>query len=208
MNSDLLRVASIADTAIDTKAMSEPGESGRMLVTEYLENRDPDLVKAVPGSKVTWFYTRRLRSGEFNTYVRTASTDQEQYQRAFAIGVVKIENFSEVGSKNVIPEYKPDGEGRQGQGSISYFTDDQLDAIAPAFIEEIGAVIWQRSFLAHMPEVSYPPRPSSKLVWANRRYQDAVDVANLARAQSSEPPPEADPTDEPGDADTAATATE
>lgn len=206
MDSSTIRVASVADTALDIQAMTETGESGRHIIMEYAESRDETLVRALPGEKITWFHVRRLRSSEF-IQVKQASSDAEQYQRAFAIGVTKIENFAETGSRTVLPEYTPDGQGQRGQGRISFFTDEQMDRISPAFIEEIGSVVWQRSFLAHMPEVSYQPPPSFRRVLATRLHRVAADAAKAARPQSSEPPPAEEPTADSGESAIDATAT-
>ena len=84
--------------------------------------------------------------------------------------------------------------------------DQQMELIAPVFVEEIGAVAWWRSFLAHESEVYYPPLQTSLLVSATRIYQDAARTADAALT-SSEKLPEQESTPQDGAEGTAATAT-
>lgn len=201
------RVVSIADSALDVAKMNETHASGKPVIMRYLETRDPSLPVALADRKLTWFHLRRLRVSEYN-HVIDASNVHDQRMRAFAIGVTKIDNFVPIGESGP-RTWTPDGEQRSGVRTMRYFTDEQMDLVSPAFVDEVGEVVRYRSFLAHEPEVFYPPQQSSLQLWTARCVQAAASLVSASRPTSSEKPsPETPSTTNGGDPDTGASATE
>lgn len=185
---DSLRVVSVADMAIDTDAMNEMGPGGTLQIIRYAETRDPSLLKFVPGEKATWFTIRRLRASEFTRFVRSAPTPNEQYMRAFSIGVTRIEDVRLLESKQTVAAYEPDGSAKRDGGTVRYYTDNQIDEISPAYVEEIGKLVYDRCFLAHAREVCFPLPPSFPLVWTERTYRNVESARRVRASQSSEQP--------------------
>lgn len=149
-----IRVVSIYDSAIDRMAMPSEG-------IEYAKLRDQvnDTLAFHDGKVPTWFEYRYLTRSQ-RRWVQKAPDIYERNERAFRLGIVRIEHLATTG-RTVIAELKPAGTlSIPGAGRDDALSDEQLDLVPDPFIEDIGGVIYHRSFLAHEPAISYPLPPS------------------------------------------------
>lgn len=170
------KVASIADSAMDVHAMGAG-------VTEYLRTRDPELVREVPGRKLTWFYLRPIPRSVFSRFVQTGATEDERFERAFKVAVVRVDGLSAE-----LPSKVPTGSVESATGKIECWKDEELELISPAYVDEIGALAWWRSFLAHEKQVTYPQRRTSLAILATRALQSAAALQTAATQSGSENP--------------------
>lgn len=187
------RIVSVSDAAIDWLEMA--GDA-----VEYLRTRDENLLKFVPGKEPTWFYLRDISTTTFMKYVGTPKQDDEKFLRAFSMGVAKIENLvtRDGDAKRVV-----EPEGARG----AHFTDEQIDAVFPDYVREIGMVAFERSRLGKARAAASPlPQWLGHLLVA-RLHQDAVNLSKTLTSESSEAPKElGQSTPEDGESATAATA--
>ena len=181
--SELVKIVSLADPALDVTAMGK-------LVSTYARKRDPALVKEIVGSKLAWFTIRRIPTGLFQRVVLEGVSEADRHRRAFVVGVSSIQNLY-CTDERVRERFEPAGNAAAAHGQISIWTDEQMDLIAPAYVEEIGSVAETYSFLAPNSVVSYVLPQSSVRVLTARVNQDAAE--RLDAAPSSAGPDSAAP---------------
>lgn len=195
-NRGALRVVCISDTAIDIDSMD---------THRYVRTREEQLVVVNPGQRATWFVLRSIPRSVFTRFVAAAPTESERHERAFSVGVERIEWLDE---KN--PTLSPSGEIQAAVGTIPRWTDRDLEGVSPAYVDEVGGVAWWRSFLAHEAAPKFPVRPLFVSVLAARASRLVAEIRKSATAQNNGEPSglsvlESDETD---GADTSAPAKE
>jgi len=182
---DTLKVVSIEDAALDVFEMADS-------IQAYMLERDFALVQAKPGERLTVFHLGRIRTRAFTQWVQTAATEGERYMRAFQVACARVEHLVTPDGEG-IELLTPEGRGTAGAPVTSYISDEQLDLIPPAYVEEIGAVAYQRGRLGKGSRAGYRPLPSSLTGWGQRiaweaRCRDAASTANEQPSQSSDAP--------------------
>lgn len=181
-----LRVASVGDSAMDLHAMGADG------VTEYMQTRDPELVKCKPGMKLTWFTIRRIKTSMYTSYVAPATSESSQHARAFQMAVVKVEDL-------VTPEgdHHPVYTPTRQEGDLLYIGDSQIDDFSAGQLDEIGQVAMQRSRLSPKAPVYYRPLRSLLAVCQSRTAQEARLSRLAATKNPSSPSSAASPPSSP-----------
>lgn len=133
-----VRMVSSTDSAVDWLAMDGQG------VNRYLETLDESTLRFRAGETPTWFYLGDIPRSVMVRSVKSAPTEIEVRFRAFMWGVTKIENlYGKSGA--IYPMIEPQGEAQGPQGTIRYWTDAQIEEVAPIYLEEIGYYAFQKN---------------------------------------------------------------
>lgn len=177
---ETLRVVSVMDGALDRAAMA--GEFG-----EYIRSRNPSLVRELPGARLTWFTLRRIPPSVYQRYVMTAESEPERHRRAFLAGVDSISGWA-WSENGPLEDRVGTGRMRTATGEIVCWTDGELEHLPPAYIEEVGALVDMRSFLAGIGVGSYPVPQWLLSALAARRLHPAEMTPRVAEEASAPPP--------------------
>jgi len=178
------RIVSIADRAIDSLKMG-------IDLQKYATHRDPETLKFRMGEAPTWFVLRPVPVSVFRRVVRAESSESMQAMRAFQVGVEAIEGYVQPDGRVVT--IHPRGSVRGATGDHPAWTDEELDLFPDLWLEELGGIVWQRSFLGVPNAAPYPVPPSLLRVLVARVRQDAEQIQREARESKREPPPDTDP---------------
>jgi hypothetical protein len=178
------KVCSILDPAVDLLAMGET-------VRDYIQKRDPALVKTRAGQNPAWFHLRRVPTSLYMRFVAEASSDADRRRRAFQASLVYAENVT-LADGRTFSQWEPRGTTAGPNGPIPFVTDQDLDAFTPATVEEIGAIAEARSFLAEGSAITYTLPPTLPRALAHRISQDAEAVM-VQESSSPAPEPQATP---------------
>ena len=150
METKPFKLYSLADPAVDAESMGDDCK-------KYLTDRDIALVKVLPGSTPTVFECRDIRSSAYD-YVMDGATEAEQNKRAFRVGVVKVANLVDQ-SGDKLGAVLPTGRLQTPAGGARFWTDEEIDLVAPVFIQDIGSVLKARGALPFGCTVSFRPPP-------------------------------------------------
>jgi hypothetical protein len=152
MSSDQpLKVISIFDPAIDFARM------GQELHGQYANKRDFEIVRPylIPGKVPTFYSLREVPRRLWFSSVMSEPTAALRCMRAFQCGVVSVENLY---SRDGVYDPGAAQLARVGDGVIA---DEALDErFENGVIEEIGSVVYYRSFLGRRTERTYLLPPS------------------------------------------------
>lgn len=170
---ETIRIVSVADSALDARAM---GES----FADWLRTRDMSLVRERPGMRCTVFHLRRIPTSVFNRFVRVGQSEPERYQRAFQVAVTQIDHLQgpDGGSLSKVPT----GSVHGSHGPLPAWTDAEIDHIPPAYVEEIGWYAWDRSFLVPGSGARSPLPRTLLPVLAIRAEEARLSAAQARRA--------------------------
>lgn len=176
----VIKVASLLDPAIDLLAMS--GD-----VADYVRTRDASLLKFKPGMSPAWYSLRRIPTSVYLRNVAEATTDADRRRRAFQMALLEAVDVDTVDGRKRV-RIEPTGSVTTHGGVMPVLTDADLEAFAPATIEEIGGVADGLSFLAPSiaPEYSVPPSFLAALGAVARR--DAVEAIETQHKNSEKAP--------------------
>ena len=175
---DLIAI-SIADSALDVAGMR--GDLGK-----YLAERDPALVKELPGQKCTRFTVADIPGSLFWNYVMAAPEgSQIRVFRAFQYGVRKIEHIKRVDGSTADTVF-PDMQGADVQRT-PYWSEEQVYSIPPAYVSEIGGLAYARGFFSGDTPRSWPVPPSSLEVLAHRMQRLVGEIRDSLDASSAKP---------------------
>jgi hypothetical protein len=199
-----LIVYSVGDSAIDIDAIG-------IKLRDYAQDRDPSVLRFVPGARPTAFHCRDIPTSLYQTWVMTGTTLEEQHRRAFQVGVSQVENLIEHTTGNPRQIVAPTDRMATGNGgaTIATWSWDELELVSPIYQQEIGSVLLMRSAVPLGYAATYR-LPHLSLFAYQTRLQRLADALRGERLQSSaaSKAPQA-PTDSgDGDAPTDATATE
>jgi hypothetical protein len=137
MSAPLFRVISVLDPALDYERMAED------TLAKYASTRDLAVIEPFlrPGVAPTIYAVREVPHELWESYVMAASNDSDRARRCFQCGVVNVENmYSEDG-------FIPGQATLPVIGKSGVMADEALQRFSPAEREEIGAVVYYRSFL-------------------------------------------------------------
>lgn len=149
---------------------------------EYVQTRDFGLLKFHAGEKPTVYHVTEVPHGLWEEYVAATDNPHERYRRAFQCGVERVENLVQ-GDGVAIPSWTP--AGRHPRLQVTVMTDEECQLFAPHEREEIGAVIYQHSFLARRINLTFQLPPSLAEVLPLRTYRPAESSQSTAEGQSN-----------------------
>jgi hypothetical protein len=169
---DPFRVVLASDEAIDIGACD---------MSKYVAERDVDMLVFLEGEKPTIYWCRPLTRQEIRE-VRNKATDGDRYEAAFARGLVKAELLEHANGERRDWVRTDDRSGKSKP-----IPDTGLDYFSEAAIQEIGAVIWIRSFLGrNRPGFFVLPGTSQHAMTASLYHRAARTIALLNSATSSD----------------------
>lgn len=172
------------DPAIDDQV-------GRMRA-EYAIHRDLSKLRFREDAKPLVFKCRRLTRAQ-RRRCQEATNDAARNERAFAYGVLEIKNLP-------VNPANPEGGGytyTPHRADVDLpMSDDSLDKVGDADVQEVGGVIWHTSFLAVGVPVRVPLLATSQdaclLVLARRaeqiRASQTATESAASSTETSEPP--------------------
>lgn len=166
-------VISVLDPAIDTESMTVDE------MMKYAETRDVSKIRIKAGAKPTRYHTREIRHDVMESYVMAAGTDAERYRRAFLCGVVKVENLLQRDG-SILPDWTPTNIGK-----LAAMPDADAERFSAAERQEIGLVVFDRSFLAPRTVLAYRLPPTLPRFLGEREFRRA-DAIPQSPATSNE----------------------
>ena len=179
----LFKVYRISDIAID-----DPVGPGAL---KYSTTRDPSHLSFVDGSKPETFWCRVLTRSEIRECRR--ATAAECYEAAFCRGLVKVE-----GLRNEHGEQRDWERPDDRSGKSKPIPDSTLERhFDEATIQEIGMVVYQRSFLARTTGDYYPLPGICRDALAASIHHRAVVMSASSSSAETKPAPEAPPATAP-----------
>ncbi len=176
MHTKPFELYSLADSAVDIDAM------GVVVCGDYMRQREPALLKFVPGKKPTVFVCSDIPASVFSRYVMAGDTDVERNRRAFQAGVIKVRNLVSRIDGEKRAEVEPEDAVQLRDRKI--WADDRLDLFAPVYQQEIGSVLLMRSAVPFGSSVTYPPPPLLLSVYLARCTRSAGKTPDGARPPS------------------------
>lgn len=140
MRDEIIRAVCVTTEAtehgcIDSEAM------GTQALVDYTHSRDFKALKFKPGVKAVVFHVGEVPHEYWGSYVYTASTTEEKFERAFQCAVLKVENMPQSDGVG-IADWAPIRNGKQTPMST-----EQMQKFSPAERLEIGGVAYAHSFL-------------------------------------------------------------
>lgn len=189
MKQEQFRIVSVNDPAIDTERM--PLET----MVKYIETRDEKLVLPFirPGGQPTWFHIREIPRRLMTRFVQSAAAvESMRNEHAFRAGVLTVENL-----------HQEDGPVRSSwkapRTEDDVIPEDVLEQrFSPSEVDEVGAVVWNHSFLARRMRRTYRLPHTSREALSVRDFLPA-DANRKSQATSSD---EASPEESPAQGET------
>lgn len=170
--SETFEVVNPADDAIETEAMT-PAE-----MMAFIKSRDTKQLKIRAGQQPARFICREVPNQLWESFVCATEVQAERYRRAFQCGVIEAKNIPQrVGG--LIGSFTP-----AGMPEALRMSDADLGRFSPHDREEIGYVIYERSFLAPRTVRAYQLLPSSQAILEDREFRRA-DASPPSPAPSS-----------------------
>lgn len=184
MKQERFRIVSVNDPAIDTERM--PIET----MLKYIETRDEKLILPFvrPGGQPTWFHIREIPRRLMTRFVQSASAvPSMRNEHAFRAGVSLVENLHQDDGPFLVSWEPP-------KTSDDVIDEDALEQrFSPAEVEEVGAVIWNHSFLARRMRRTYQLPHSSREILSGRDFRSAAASPSLQATSSDAASPAASP---------------
>ena len=141
----LRKVITCYDTAIDfARAGALDPNTKKVPLAEYIANRDYSIIEPylLPAELPTVFYIKTLSRELVRRIARLSVNEYTNNEIAFQYGVASVENHVDDGGRT-IPNWKPSAV----VNNAPFVGDDELNLFSVAQVNEIGAVIYQLSFL-------------------------------------------------------------
>lgn len=153
---------------------------------EHIKSRDFAIVdgKWVDGKRPTIFHVQEVPHHLWESYVEQGVNEAEKCSNAFRAGVFLVENL--VGDDDVaLTKWEPQSKSKHGVRVP--MTAEESARFSPADRLEIGAVVYQHSFLARRIAVTFqlPSSVHERLV--SRRFLHVEPSQTTPEATSSEP---------------------
>jgi hypothetical protein len=141
-----LRTVSITDPHIDRRKSN---------LRKFVETRDAShLTFKGDAKKAVWYTLRYIPRGLHVTYISEAKSLPQKWSRAFAVGVVKVDNLETQDGRKVL-EWKPQEVIETATGKLSVVSEDELDLFDGQTMNEIGKVADDYSFLPRPEKGSF-----------------------------------------------------
>lgn len=187
MKEERFRIVSVNDPAIDTERM--PIET----MLKYIETRDEKLIAPFmrAGEQPTWFHIREIPRRLMTRFVQSASAvPSMRNEHAFRAGVTVVENVHQDDGPFLTSWELP----RTNDDVVTEETLEQR--FSPSEVDEIGAVIWNHSFLARRMRRTYQLPHTSREVLSGRAFLPADANPSLPATSSAEASPAPSPAPE------------
>lgn len=159
------KIITAYDTAIDfARATVLDSKSGKVPLAEYISAREYSVIEPflLPAEMPTIFNIQILSRELVRRIARFSTNEYSNHEVAFQYGVVSVENHVDDEGR-LIQNWKPGGVAN----GAPYITDDELNLFSVAQVNEIGAVIYQLSFLERKTHSKlHLPRTSRELLEA------------------------------------------
>ncbi len=136
-------------------------------------------MRVVAGLVPTVFLIQRIPTSIMQSYVNRGASDVDIYERAFACGVVQIEQLPEAD-----PVLKPSGTVK-GIRSQPRWTEQDLEGVPPVYIKDIGTFVWNDSFLVPGSEQPLAAQRHATSLLLERRSLLAAATRREQRRQSN-----------------------
>lgn len=162
---------------------------------KYSTTRDVSLLKFIPDTKPTVFHCRHLTISE-RRQVRNQASDADRYEAAFVRGLVSVTDLVRDDSGARIQWSRPTDHSGKDKPIPDKILEECFDE---ATIQEIGMVIYSRSFLERTSGQYYPlpaicrDALSATVVERARRLAEQMN-ASSSSAPSSQPAAASTPT--------------
>lgn len=176
---------------------------------QYSAKRDFALLTDafLPDVKPTIFHGRRLTVSEWS-YVQNCVSDADKYQASFCRGLVKVDDLVLEDAGSPVAFARP----TDHSGKDRVIPDSMLEShFDPATIQEIGMVIFYRSFLARTKGQWFPLPAICRDALSANLYRRAEQMSASSSSAATKPPAAAQPATPPtsspaGDGSMGATA--
>ncbi len=172
-------VVSVLDDAIDTEAMTWE----EML--KYRDTRDAALLKFKPGRQPQRYHLREIKQRVMEPFVMATDVESVRHTRAFMCAVARVDSILQRDG-SILPEsWSPSG----GPDAVC-MADADMERFSASDRAEIGAIAFERSFLAPRTVKTYPLSRTLLRVLAEREFRLA-DATPQSQAPSSDGPSQA-----------------
>lgn len=178
MRAATFKTVSVIDVALDTERITVDE------IIKFMDTRDYAIVenKWKPGKMPTIFHCREVPHGLWESFVMLGRNEAEQHAYAFRAGVFKVENL--YGDDNVSVGWEP-AKPRDGSKSLA-MSAEEAERFSPAERAEIGAVVFQHSFLPRRIVCTFPVPSSVRAISAKLDYLHVEASLSTAEATSSD----------------------
>lgn len=166
-----------SDAAIDHAASD---------LSKYVSERDTSALVYHDGEQPTVYHCRPLTLQERRD-VRNKATEGDRYEAAFVRGLVRVERLlHDDGQRR--DWVKPDDRS----GKSKPIPDSALERyFSEAAIQEVGMVVWVRSFLARGSGAFYPLPDICRHALTASLYHRAAQTSDSSSSETSNAPPAA-----------------
>lgn len=153
---------------------------------KHIETRDFSIIdgKWVDGQRPTIFHVQEVPHHLWESYVEQGVNEAEKFSNAFKAGVFLVEN---VVCDDGVSLTKWEPQSKSKHGVRVPMTAEESKRFSPAERLEIGAVVYQHSFLARRIEVTFPLPSSVHARLVSRRFLHVEPSQTTPEATSSEP---------------------
>ncbi len=149
---------------------------------DYVKTRDFKLLAFQPAEKPTVFHVTEVPHGLWESYVAATDNVHERYRRAFQCGVEQVGNLVQPDGV-ALPSWAPNT--RHERLGVNYISDEECQLFSPSEREEIGAVVYQHSFLARRIKRSFQLPPSLEELLPLRTFRLAESSPSTAAEPSN-----------------------
>lgn len=176
MRAERFKLVSVLDPALDLTVPE---------LVAYQRERDFATLRFLPGEKPTVFYVREVPHGLWESFVAAGDSEVERFRRAFAAGVEKVENLMQADGV-ALATWEP--KSRLERLKVTVLSDEECHLFSPQEREEIGAVVYQHSFLPRKIAAVYRRLASLDEPLAQRRFRLAEPSQEAAEGPSNAKP--------------------
>ena len=175
---------------------------------KYSTTRDFSLLSFAPDAKPTVFHGRPLTISEQRA-VRNCVSDADKYEAAFVRGLVKVDDLVREDGGQPMQWVRPTDHSGKDRVIPDSVLEEYFDG---ATVQEIGMVIYYRSFLARTPGAYFPLPDICRAAAQATLFRRAVRMNDSSSSAATKPAVEAPPatthgSSPAGDESTGATAT-
>jgi hypothetical protein len=165
---DPFRVVLASDAAIDIGASD---------MSRYVAERDVDALVFFEGEQPTVYRCRPLTLQE-RREVRNKATEADRYEAAFVRGLVRVEHLVHPNGERATWIKTDDRSGKNKP-----IPDSALEAyFDEAAVQEVGMVVWVRSFLARGSQGYFPLPDISRHALTGSLYHRAARMSALSNS--------------------------
>lgn len=142
-----MEVVSVTDDAIDLTKTD---------LAKYAFDRDLSKVVEKKGQQCTRYHLRPISYKLYQRLVRTAASEELRYERAFAVSLMRVDNFEDrngVRHDQWLPGAMLDNPALATD--YPYVGDSELELFWPGVVQELGKLVFDSSFLPKRSDEGY-----------------------------------------------------